>query len=201
MQALALRTIRPATAARFVVARPRSAAVAPVRRLSSAAIRAQAEDESKKDVPAAAAAAAAPAGSSSAVTPRGTWEMMPSWSRMNQVRGLGLRSCSSRLGRRCRCPWLLLARRRRRPRKFWRLLERLARLTYALAACYSPPVCLCCWWRPGSGCACWQQRVLQCSRCCFRRPLSLGTSHHRAVVRAPALVIEHPLFPALFLCR
>lgn len=107
MQALALRTLRPATAARFVAARPRSAAVAPARRLSSAAIRAQAEDESKKDVP--AAAAAAPAMSSSAVAPRGaSWEMMPSWSRMNQVRGVGLRSCSSRLGRWCRCPPLLL---------------------------------------------------------------------------------------------
>jgi HSP20 family protein len=80
---LALRTLRPSavSAARLSAARPRSMMAMPTRRLNSAAVRAQAEEEPKNDVP---AAAPAPAGSS-ALAPRASWEMMPSWSRMNQM--------------------------------------------------------------------------------------------------------------------
>lgn len=80
MQALRTLTLRPAKAARLVAARPRTVMALPARRLTCAAPRAQAEEDKPKDVPAVPAA-----GGSSAVAPRGTLEMMPSWSRMNQV--------------------------------------------------------------------------------------------------------------------
>lgn len=85
MQALRTLTLRPANAARLVAARPRTVMAVPARRLTCAAPRAQAEEETPKDVPAVPPAA----GGSSAVAPRGTLEMMPSWSRMNQVGGGG----------------------------------------------------------------------------------------------------------------
>lgn len=195
MQALALRTLRPATAACFVAARPRSAAVAPARRLSSAAIRAQAEDESKKDVP----AAAAPVTSSSAVAPRGaSWEMMPSWSRMNQVRGVGLRSCSSRLGRWCRCPPLLLhpasAGAPESSGACWS-----ASLGSTLPSQPANPSLYAFTWCGGqalavpAGC----QHVLEWSRCCFRRPLRPATSHLVAVVPAHELISTANVPPTL----
>ncbi len=83
---LALRNLRPTTATRLVAARPRCAVVAPAR-FSSIAIRANAasaEDEGHTDVP------AAPSAAQSAAVSRPTYEMVPSWSRMNQVRGEAL---------------------------------------------------------------------------------------------------------------
>ncbi|KAI7840797.1 hypothetical protein COHA_005501 [Chlorella ohadii] len=78
---LALRNLRPTTATRLVAARPRCAVVAPAR-FSSIAVRANAasaEDEGHTDVP------AAPSAAQSAAVSRPTYEMVPSWSRMNQM--------------------------------------------------------------------------------------------------------------------